>query len=220
MNRYLTIIPLWLLALTCIPVQANIPTTATPQLQTIANNATSPETIARQITVRVYVGDRRSSGTIIAKRGHRYTILTNAHVTNKGNTYRITTPDGKSYPASCAQPLKQGLCTADKKNDLALLEFTSNYNYTVPTWGDSRSLTPGDPVYSAGFPFEQKALQIDTGKIDIQVSKPLKDGYQIGFNSITAQGMSGGSLLNARGQLIGIIGFKMVVNLPPVKLEN
>jgi S1-C subfamily serine protease len=204
MNKRLTIIPLCLLALTCAQVPAVLPVVAAPQTRTIAANPTSPESIARQITVRVLVGDRRSSGTIIAKRGNRYTILTNAHVTSKGNSYRITTPDGKTYPAKCAQPLKQGFCTAGQSNDLALLEFTSSQTYTVPTWEDSRSLNPGEAIYSAGFPFDGRDLKVSTGKVNIQTNKPLQGGYQIGFNVATEPGMSGGSLLNAQGQLIGI----------------
>jgi tetratricopeptide (TPR) repeat protein len=207
-NKKLTIIPLCLLALASTQIQSITPATATPSVPKIAAaNATSPAIVARQITVRVLVGDRRSSGTIVAKRGNRYTVLTNAHVANKSNNYRITAPDGKTYPAKCAQALKQGVCTADKNHDLALLEFTSNQTYTVPTWGDSRSLTPGETIYSAGFPFDKQALRISSGKIDTQTAKPLQGGYQIGYDITTEPGMSGGSLLNSQGQLIGIIGF-------------
>jgi tetratricopeptide (TPR) repeat protein/S1-C subfamily serine protease len=207
-NKNLTIIPLCLLALASTQIQSITPATATPSVPKIAAaNTASPAIVARQITVRVLVGDRRSSGTIVAKRGNRYTVLTNAHVANKSNNYRITAPDGKTYPAKCAQPLKQGVCTADKNHDLALLEFTSNQTYTVPTWGDSRSLTPGETIYSAGFPFDRQALRISSGKIDTQTAKPLQGGYQIGYGITTEPGMSGGSLLNSQGQLIGIIGF-------------
>jgi tetratricopeptide (TPR) repeat protein/S1-C subfamily serine protease len=207
-NKNLTIIPLCLLALASTQIQSITPATATPSVPKIAAaNTASPAIVARQITVRVLVGDRRSSGTIVAKRGNRYTVLTNAHVANKSNNYRITAPDGKTYPAKCAQALKQGVCTADKNHDLALLEFTSNQTYTVPTWGDSRSLTPGETIYSAGFPFDRQALRISSGKIDTQTAKPLQGGYQIGYGITTEPGMSGGSLLNSQGQLIGIIGF-------------
>jgi S1-C subfamily serine protease len=210
MNKQLTIISLCLLAISCTQPQQHPEPSVAASLYSknlALNNTTSPEKIARQITVRVLVGDRFSSGTIIAKRGNRYTILTNAHVTSKGNSYRITTPDGKTYPAKCAQPLKQGVCTAGQSNDLALLEFTASQTYTVPTWGDSRSLTPGETIYSAGFPFDRRDLQTNAGKVNIQTNKPLQGGYQIGFNLVTEPGMSGGSLLNDRGQLIGIIGF-------------
>jgi tetratricopeptide (TPR) repeat protein/S1-C subfamily serine protease len=209
-NKHLTLIPLCLIAIACAQAIPKPTATVSPQFQTVADktiSAESIETIARQITVQVHVGDRRGSGTMIAKRGNRYTILTNAHVANKSNSYRITTPDGKTYQAQCAQPLKQGTCTADKNHDLALLEFTSTQNYTVPTWGDSRSLKPGETVYSAGFPFEGRELKIDKSQVTQQTSKPLQGGYQIGYSGTTAQGMSGGSLLNSSGQLIGIIGF-------------
>jgi S1-C subfamily serine protease len=168
---------------------------------------TSPEKIARQIAVRVHVGERRSSGTIIAKRGHRYLVLTNAHVTNKGSIYRITTPDGKTYRARCARPRQQGLCTLDLDNDLALLEFRSDRVYPVPACGNSLDLALGDRIYAAGFPFDRSALKINTGQINIQTDRPLQGGYQIGFDRDTEPGMSGGALLNAQGQLIGILGF-------------
>jgi tetratricopeptide (TPR) repeat protein len=207
MNKYLTLIPIALLTFGCLHTSSQPTVTVSPTLETVANNTIVPQTIAREITVRIQAGTRRGSGTIIAKRGNRYTILTNSHVANKANTYQITTPDGKTYPATCAQPLKQGTCTADKNHDLALLEFTSTQKYTFPTWGDSRSLKPGEAVYSAGFPFEGRELKIDKSQVTQQTSKPLQGGYQIGFSGTTAQGMSGGSLLNSSGQLIGIIGF-------------
>jgi tetratricopeptide (TPR) repeat protein len=207
MNKYLTLIPIALLTFGCLHTSSQPTVTVAPKLATVADNPIAPQTIAREITVLIQAGTRRGSGTIIAKRGNRYTILTNSHVANKANTYQITTPDGKTYTARCAQPLKQGTCTADNNHDLALLEFTSAQNYTVPTWGDSRRLQPGETVYSAGFPFEGRELKIDKSQVTQQTSKPLQGGYQIGFSGTTAQGMSGGSLLNSSGQLIGIIGF-------------
>jgi tetratricopeptide (TPR) repeat protein/S1-C subfamily serine protease len=68
-------------------------------------------------------------------------------------------------------------------------------------------LTPGETIHSAGFPFGGGNLKTNMGKVDIQMNKPLQGGYQIGFNVATEPGMSGGSLLNSKGQLIGIIGF-------------
>jgi tetratricopeptide (TPR) repeat protein/S1-C subfamily serine protease len=209
MKKHFLLIPCCLLAVGCQSAPSGAPGTTSPQLQTVAHsekNPSSPETVARQITVRVDVGDRRGSGTIIAKRGNRYTILTNAHVTNKSNTYRITTPDGKTHPAQCAQPLKQGTCHVEKNHDLALLEFTATDRYTAAEWGDSRNLKPGETIYSAGFPFEQTELKINRGQIKLQTSKPLQGGYQIGYDLPTVQGMSGGSLIDTNGQLIGIIG--------------
>ena len=171
-----------------------------------AKQADSASTIARQITVKVYAGDRRGSGTLIAKRGQKYTVLTNAHVANKSNTYRIVTSDGRTHTAKCAQPLTQGTC-GSKDRDLALLEFTAPQSYAIPQWGDSDRLQPGEQMYSAGFPFEQQQLKIDRSTLSMLSAKPLQGGYRIGFGISTAQGMSGGPLLNSSGQLLGIIGF-------------
>ncbi len=198
----LTITTFCLLTIAFCQIPASMSAPDPPNIST-----TSPETIARQIAVRVHVGERRSSGTIIAKRGHRYLVLTNAHVTNKGRIYRITTPDGKTYRARCARPSQQGICTLDRDNDLALLEFRSDRAYRVPACGDSRDLALGDRIYAAGFPFDRSALKINTGQINLQTNQPLQGGYQIGFDRDTEPGMSGGALLNAQGQLIGILGF-------------
>lgn len=203
MNKHLLLIPFCLLAVGCQQATSIPPSTTVVHSE---KSRISPETIARQITVRVNVGDRRGSGTIIAERGNRYTVLTNAHVANKSNTYGITTPDGKTHPAKCAQSLKQGTCHVNKDHDLALLEFTATEQYTAAKWGDSRNLKAGETVYSAGFPFEQTELKIDRGQINIQTSKPLQGGYQIGYDLPTSQGMSGGSLIDTNGELIGIIG--------------
>jgi S1-C subfamily serine protease len=202
--KYLTLIPLCLIAIALCQIPVSIPTPDPPAL---SHAAVSPESIARQIAVRVHVGERRSSGTIIAKRGHRYLVLTNAHVTNKGNRYRITTPDGKTYPARCARPRQEGLCVIDTTNDLALLEFRATRSYVTPICGDSRELAVGDRIYYAGFPVDRSSLKVDTGEINVQPSKPLHGGYQIGFSQDTEPGMSGGALLNTQGQLIGVLGF-------------
>ena len=153
--------------LLCLCSIGSIATTAislallgTSSAPAFAKQSDSAATIARQITVKVYAGDRRGSGTLIAKRGQKYTVLTNAHVANKSNTYRIVTSDGRTHTAKCAQTLTQGTC-GSKDRDLALLEFTAPQSYAIPQWGDSDRLQPGEQMYSAGFPFEQQQLKID-----------------------------------------------------------
>jgi tetratricopeptide (TPR) repeat protein/S1-C subfamily serine protease len=173
-----------------------------PQIDTVALDTPTPQTIARQIAVKIKVGNRRGSGTIVAKRDNRYLVLTNAHVVSKGQLDRLTTSDGKTHPFTCLKG-----CSSDQFDDLALLEFTTTTNYTVPQWGNTKQLELGATIYSAGFPFEQQSIEIVKGSISMVAPKPLIGGYQIGYTSRTAQGMSGGPLLDASGHLIGIIGF-------------
>ncbi|MDJ0633011.1 MAG: tetratricopeptide repeat-containing serine protease family protein [Xenococcaceae cyanobacterium MO_188.B29] len=159
------------------------------------------ETIARAITVQVYVGKERASGILIARDDNTYTVITNAHVAERGDTYSIETPDGVKHTATLTRP--DG---SETGNDLALLQFHSSNNYQIATVGDSSKVTVGEAVIAAGFPFDADKLKITTGTISLLPDKSLEGGYQIGFTNETVQGMSGGVLLNANGEVIGVLG--------------
>ncbi len=159
------------------------------------------ETIAKTITVKVHVGEYRGSGILIAKDDNTYTVLTNAHVAERGDTYNIETSDGIKHTATLI--LKDGSTTG---NDLALLQFQASNNYQIAKIGESTNLTPGATVIAAGFPFDVDKLNITTGKISLLPDKSLQGGYQIGFSNETLQGMSGGVLLNSLGEIIGVLG--------------
>ncbi|MEM8777542.1 MAG: tetratricopeptide repeat protein [Cyanobacteria bacterium P01_G01_bin.49] len=156
---------------------------------------------AQNITVRVQVGDTSGSGVLIAKNGQTYTVITNAHVVKRAQSYRIQTPDGTVHEATL-QTAEDALTG----NDLALLQFDSPNNYTLATFASSDSLKPDQPVLAAGFPYDSSEISISEGNISLITSKPITGGYQIGFSNPTEQGMSGGVLLNEQGELIGIIG--------------
>ncbi|MEM8780121.1 MAG: trypsin-like peptidase domain-containing protein, partial [Cyanobacteria bacterium P01_G01_bin.49] len=156
---------------------------------------------AQNITVRVYAGDNSGSGVLIEKNGSTYTVITNAHVVKPGTSYRIQTPDGMTHTATL-QTAEDALTG----NDLALLQFDSTNRYNLATFASSDSLKPDQTVLAAGFPYNSSQLSINEGSITLITPKPMTGGYQIGFTNATEQGMSGGVLLNQKGQLIGIIG--------------
>ncbi len=166
--------------------------------QTITQlTAADIETTARNITVKVSVAQNEGSGILIAKDNNTYTVITNANVTDKGD-YTIQTPDGIQHEA---------IVTEDNpENDLAVLEFTSDEQYQTATIGNTDIITEGETVIAAGFPNEQKELLVTEGKISLVTQKPLNKGYSIGFTNETVQGMSGGVLLNANGEVIGVLG--------------
>jgi S1-C subfamily serine protease len=157
--------------------------------------------LAQAITVKVGAGDSRGSGIIIAKDKQTYTVVSNAHVVNRGEPYRITTADGKNY---FAQLKNKG--DSFEGNDLALLQFQSVENYPVAQIADYTTLSHNEKVFAAGFPNETDQLVLTTGNISLIAEKPLVGGYQIGFTSQTQQGMSGGALLNEQGKVIGVLG--------------
>ncbi|MBW4636158.1 MAG: serine protease [Iphinoe sp. HA4291-MV1] len=57
------------------------------------------QTLANHITVRVIGDNNGGSGTLLAKQGNTYLVLTNSHVVRGVNSISLKTSDGKSYPA-------------------------------------------------------------------------------------------------------------------------
>jgi tetratricopeptide (TPR) repeat protein/S1-C subfamily serine protease len=157
--------------------------------------------IAQAIVVKVYAGNAEGSGILIAEKDQTYTLVTNAHVTSRGNAYRIQTSDGKTHTATLT---KAGDSFGGE--DLALLQFKSPNKYTLASFADAADLAKIRIVYAAGYPFESDRLHFTTGTLSILPDKPLVGGYQIGFTNETRQGMSGGSLLNEQGKLVGVLG--------------
>ena len=176
---------------------------------------------AKKISVRIVTNSGTGSGVIIKKQGSKYRVLTNYHVIadNLKNNSKILTADGKIY-------LGKNLTKAPYKNlDVALVEFTAGQTYQVATIANSSKSILGNIVYASGFPawnFTKKgevttsaqetsnlgfkAFKITTGTIEIILKKILLGGYQIGYTNQVTIGMSGGALLNQKGELIGING--------------
>ncbi|MBF2028227.1 MAG: trypsin-like peptidase domain-containing protein [Oscillatoriales cyanobacterium C42_A2020_001] len=157
----------------------------------------------RSITVRVKAGRSGGSGILIQRQGQTYTVLTNRHVVSVGAPYVIQTPDGRSHPASLVKKFDF------RGNDLATLQFRSKANYAIAPLTSTHHLLAGDPVVSAGFPLESppkraNGLLITVGKISLLPQKAFVGGYQIGYTNLIQQGMSGGPVLNLRGEVIGV----------------
>jgi S1-C subfamily serine protease len=162
---------------------------------------------AQAITVKVFSKEFLGSGILINRQGQVYTVVTNAHVLRSGNfPYQIQTPDQHIYPAVEVLP-NQSL----QGNDLAILQFRSNGAiYSQATVGDASTLKVGDEVFAAGFPLsseeEQDRFVFTTGRISLMLGKALEGGYKIGYTNDIRKGMSGGPVLNSRGEVVAING--------------
>jgi serine protease Do len=164
---------------------------------------------ARAITVKVMAGDNWGSGILVRQQGQRYTVLTNEHVLWIGDRYTIQTFDGKQHLGH------RGTSGGGfGKNDLGLLEFSSDPStatYPVATLGCSLELSTGTPVYAAGFPLpltesSTKGFKFTAGAISMIPNKALEGGYQVGYSNNIEKGMSGGPVLNAKGEVIAVNG--------------
>jgi S1-C subfamily serine protease len=157
---------------------------------------------ARAITVKVKVGRNGGSGVLLQQQGTLYTIVTNRHVVNTTAPYVIQTPDGRSHPASLVKKIDF------RGNDLAMLQFRSNYKYAIANLGQTKTLNPGTDVVSAGFPHDpvpaaKQGFLLTTGTISLIPEQAFVGGYQLGYTNHVYQGMSGGPVLNGQGKVVG-----------------
>lgn len=158
---------------------------------------------AEAITVKIEADDTAVSGVIIGKEGNTYTVLTNAHVINSQVSHKIITIDGTSHEAKV---IKEG--SSLEGNDLAILTFNSPNNYQVATLATNSDIQENQRVYSVGFPEETDEFYFTQGNFKLQAPKPFLGGYQIGYDIDVKPGMSGGALLNEKGELIGVNGLR------------
>ncbi|OBQ12446.1 MAG: hypothetical protein AN482_06745, partial [Anabaena sp. LE011-02] len=159
------------------------------------------QNIAKQITVRVIGDNNGGSGTMFAKKGKSYLVVTNSHVLLGVNKMQIKTPDGKTYSAQILPNTNFG------NLDLAVLQFTSNQIYCLPKEIASFDINKDTEVLAAGYSSSKGEIAFRTGKVQQIISQPsLKEGYEIGYSSDIEQGMSGGAIIDSRGYLLGING--------------
>jgi tetratricopeptide (TPR) repeat protein/S1-C subfamily serine protease len=196
------------LLLTHSPLQLATAQATPPDTRIAPEGLLTPQEVqqrAKNITVRITSENNGGSGVIIAKKGDKYLILTNAHVVRRATKIAIQAPDGQKYAAT---PLDGGF---DAKYDLALLQFTSRTKYTLPDLsGISGSpITTERTIYSAGFPFDASNIRITKGQVSQLSDISFNDGTQIGYVTNKGekgirQGMSGGAIFDERGELLGI----------------
>lgn len=163
---------------------------------------------AKEITVVIDGCGEAGSGVVFKKDDKTYSVLTAYHVVKKakGNCL-ILTSDGIQHKvaASDATVPVAGV-------DLAVLTFVSDKTYKVAKMGDSDKAVEGSSVYVAGSPgvseaIKQRTMLIPDGRIIGLVPQPSEaEGYGLIYNNNTSRGMSGGPVLNQKGELIGIHG--------------
>jgi S1-C subfamily serine protease len=169
----------------------------------------NPSYIAKTITVRID-GANTGSGVILEHQADRYVVLSNWHVVSTGNqpvspkSLTIQTVDGQKHPISTKKIVRVG------KLDLAILEFQSRHRYQTASIGNSDRLSEGESLYVAGWAdpspqFSTRTYQLLIGNLSGRIEKP-QDGYALVYTVNALPGMSGGPILDSRGNLVGING--------------
>jgi S1-C subfamily serine protease len=176
------------------------------------------------------------SGVIVSENKGKYTVLTTAHVLGDlKKAFKIQTPDGVQHSASIPKYRSKNSSRISRKNrrrtsnevktlgdndsnDLALIQFVSRNKYRTATVFSRNKTYPSlnSSVYAAGFPAENESTNLSKnpgffcnskgGEISFILSKPMKGGYQIGYLLSIRKGMSGGALVNDKGEILGING--------------
>lgn len=135
------------------------------------------------------------SGVIISKDGY---IVTNNHVIDKADEISVTLNDNREF--------KGRLIGADPDTDLALVKIEGDNLPTIPV-GDSDALKVGEWVLAVGNPFNLTST-VTAGIVSAKArSLGVYNGGIESFIQTDAainQGNSGGALVNARGELVGI----------------
>ena len=143
------------------------------------------------VLVEAQLLDGLSSGTgcIINKSG---IILTSSHVVEKASHIEVTTSKGETYKAEVIQ-------SENQNKDLALLRIKPNKPLPTIKLGDSSIVKVGQKVLAIGNPFGFNGT-LTTGivsRIDYERNKIQTD-------AAVNPGSSGGPILNANGEVIGI----------------
>ncbi|MFN6306887.1 MAG: tetratricopeptide repeat protein [Microcystis sp.] len=172
-----------------------------PILTAQGDRELTEEQFLQRVTVRITSETNRGSGTIIAKKGDNYLILTNAHVTRNTKTLQVQTYDGHSRAARIVPN------SLSENQDLALLEFSDTRDYSIATIAEFtiNQNRIGLEVVAAGYVAETGQYRTTKGTLEQVSDRPLRDGYSVGYSGDIVQGMSGGGIF-VDGELIGING--------------
>jgi serine protease Do len=145
-----------------------------------------------------------SSGTGVVLNADGY-IITNHHVIQGGSAVDVVLYDGRRYSAK--------LVGSDQTNDLAVLKIEGS-GLTGAEFGDSEALQVGDIALAIGNPLGEELRGTMTDGIISAIDRNVRsDGNAMTLIQTTAalnSGNSGGALINAYGQVVGITNMKMM----------
>lgn len=150
--------------------------------------------------------DSGAAGTGIIASSDGY-IITNKHVIEGANKINVVLDDGTTY-----EGVK--LVTTDPLNDVAYLKIDGVSNLPAATLGNSKTITVGQQVIAIGNALGQYQNTVTSGIVS-GLGRSLTATDSNGSNAETLsdmiqtdaainQGNSGGPLVNAAGEVIGI----------------
>ena len=167
------------------------PAIAAPSLNSIS--ATRENCVqAKAAVVTVYAGREIGSGSIVSPEG---VVITNNHVVRdavmgQAKTISVKLADGNRYSGR--------LVSTDTKNDLALIKLSANRQFPTVPLASADRIQAGQRVCAIGSPYGQPGVLTEGTFTNFRTNGDLKSSV------VLRPGNSGGPLLNARGEMIGV----------------
>lgn len=142
------------------------------------------------------VDNSLGSGVIVGSDG---VIVTNLHVVEQGQEFRVALADRREFPAE--------LVMKDSKTDLAVLRIdTKGENLPTLQFSDTRNLQVGDLVLAIGNPFGV-GQTVTSGIVSALARTDVGVSDYSSFIQTDASinpGNSGGALVDMQGRLVGV----------------
>ncbi len=151
-----------------------------------------------------YTGAAAGTGIIVTEDGY---VLTNKHVIDGATKINVVLDDGTTYD-------KVKMVAVDPLNDVAFLKIEDASGLKVAKLGDSKTVTVGQQVIAIGNALGQYQNSVTAGIISGtgrsltatdstgSLSEQLSDMIQT--DAAINSGNSGGPLINAAGEVIGV----------------
>lgn len=167
------------------------------------------------IIVSTYKGDTQyssGSGFLYKVNGKKTYIITNHHVVEGGDNYKVTYTNGEIEEAT--------LLGGDQYADIAILEVKTKDNFNAVDLGSTEALRVGDTTFTVGAPLDNVyswtvTRGIISGKerlVEISLSNSSSTDYIMNVLQTDAavnSGNSGGPLCDSNGEVIGVISAKI-----------
>jgi len=146
----------------------------------------------RPVLAVVHNGRRGAGAGVLVGEG---LVLTSHHVVARGRSCKVALDDGASYQAR--------VLSHDPETDLALLSIPA-HGHPIAVISEQES-RPGELVFAFGHPWGQRAVLTGGVLSAVTVARtPRRDIPVLRTDARLAPGNSGGPLLNAAGEVIGI----------------
>ena len=176
-----------------------LPSPAAKVYESIKGAIVRVRAIADALELDEYLQKSAGSGVVIVNRG---TILTSLHVVAGAGRIRVVFADGLESDAK--------IVSQHPENDLAVLQAeTVPDDLATAVLRPRADLLPGDSVIAVGFPFgigPSVSAGVVSG-LDREYRAPSGERLSrlIQFDAAVNPGSSGGPLLNAAGEVVGIV---------------